>query len=163
MVGFGAIGRAVAARARALDIEVVAHDPALANDDPQWSTSSAQPMALPALLASSDAVSLHVPLLESTRHLLDASAIATMKPGAVLINTARGGVLDEDALAAALAAGALGGALLDVFEHEPLAAGSRLPGVPNLYLTPHIAGLTLESQQRVGTLIAARVGAALAE
>jgi (S)-sulfolactate dehydrogenase len=102
-----------------------------------------------------------VPLTDATRALLDAGRIAAMKPGAVLVNTARGGIVDEAALAQALRDGRLGGAALDVFEHEPLAAGSPLAGAPNLILTPHIAGVTRESNQRVSSLIASRVAASL--
>ena len=99
-------------------------------------------------------MSLHVPLTPATRNLIDARRLATMKHDAILINTARGGVVDEAAVAAALRAGRLGGAALDVFDHEPLAAGSPLAGCPNLLLTPHIAGVTRESNVRVSTLIA---------
>jgi (S)-sulfolactate dehydrogenase len=102
-------------------------------------------------------VSLHVPLVESTRHLFDARRIAAMKRGAVLINSARGGVLDEAAVAAALRSGQLGGAAIDVFESEPLPAGSVFAGCPNLILTPHIAGVSAESNERVSSLIAQRV------
>jgi (S)-sulfolactate dehydrogenase len=84
-----------------------------------------------------------------------------MKPGAILVNTARGGVVDESALAAALSAGRLGGAALDVFETEPLPAGSALTGCPHLILTPHIAGVTRESNTRVSMMIAEKVAAAL--
>ncbi len=84
-----------------------------------------------------------------------------MKPGAILVNSARGGIVDEAALAKALAAGRLGGAALDVFDHEPLAAGSVLADAPNLILTPHVAGVTLESNERVSAIIAGRVSAFL--
>ena len=107
-------------------------------------------------------VTLHVPLVAATRHLVDAARLAQMKPGAILINTARGGVVDEAAVAAALKSGRLGGAALDVFEQEPLPAGSPLAGCANLLLTPHIAGVTAESNTRVSTLIAEKVAAALA-
>jgi (S)-sulfolactate dehydrogenase len=95
-----------------------------------------------------------VPLTDSTRKLLDATRIGMMKHRAVLINTARGGIVDEAALAQALREGRLGGAALDVFEHEPLPAQSVLAGVPNLILTPHIAGVTRESNERVSAMIA---------
>ena len=85
-----------------------------------------------------------------------------MKPGAILVNTARGGVVDEHAVAAALRSGRLGGAALDVFQTEPLPAGSPLADCPNLLLTPHVAGVTAESNVRVSTMIAERVAAALA-
>jgi (S)-sulfolactate dehydrogenase len=157
LVGFGAIARQVAARARALGMTIGAFDPHLAPGDPAWAEAERQ--GLDDLLAASDVVSLHVPLTAETRHLIDAAALARMKPGAVLINTARGGVVDEPALAAALGRGALGGAALDVFETEPLtaAAGARFAGLGNVILTPHVAGVTEESNARVGTLIADRV------
>jgi (S)-sulfolactate dehydrogenase len=107
-------------------------------------------------------LTLHVPLLPATRNLIDAARIAAMKPGAILVNTARGGVVDEAAVAAALASGRLGGAALDVFEKEPLPAGSPLAGCPNLILTPHIAGVTAESNERVSSMIAQKVIDALA-
>jgi (S)-sulfolactate dehydrogenase len=103
------------------------------------------------LIATADVISLHVPLTPETRNLIAGDAIARMKPGAVLINAARGGVVDEGAVAQALRAGRLGGAALDVFEDEPLSAerGSLFAGCPNLVLTPHIAGVTAESNVRV--------------
>jgi (S)-sulfolactate dehydrogenase len=100
-------------------------------------------------------------LTDATRHLIDATRLKQMKPGSILINTARGGVVDESAVAAALKTGQLGGAALDVFEQEPLPAGSPLAGCPNLLLTPHIAGVTAESNTRVSSLIADKVAAAL--
>jgi (S)-sulfolactate dehydrogenase len=101
------------------------------------------------LLATSDVVSIHAPSTPETYHLIDATAIAAMKPGAVLINSARGGMVDEAALAAALHSGHLKAAVLDVFEDEPLKAGSGLIGVPNLFLTPHVSGVTVEANARV--------------
>ncbi|MGZ5583956.1 MAG: NAD(P)-dependent oxidoreductase, partial [Usitatibacter sp.] len=116
---------------------------------------------LEALLAESDVVSLHLPLTAQTRGLLDARRLALMKREAILVNTARGGIVDEAALATMLREGRLGGAALDVFDHEPLPAGSPLVGVPRLLLTPHIAGVTLEANERVSALIAERVAAFL--
>ena len=161
LVGFGAIGRLTARKAHALGMRVLGHDPQRADGDPAWAASHAEPRSLDALLAESDVVSLHVPLVASTRGLLDAARLGRMKRGAVLVNTARGGVVDEAALAALLHAGRLGGAALDVFEKEPLAAGSALAGAPRLLLTPHIAGVTVESNERVSALVAARVAEAL--
>ena len=163
IVGFGAIGRAVARRASALEVEVVAFDPMLSSGDPAWSTPGVRRFDdLRALLEASDVVTLHVPLIDATRHLVGAAEIAAMKPGACIVNTARGGVLDETAMAQALVSGRLGAATLDVFEDEPLPARSPLAGVPNLYLTPHIAGLTEEANARTGALVASRVRTALA-
>jgi (S)-sulfolactate dehydrogenase len=161
IVGFGGIGRLVARLAQGLGMRVIAFDPLLPPDDPAWAETGVGRRALDELLAESDAVTLHVPLVPETRHLIDADRIAAMRPGAVLINTARGGVVDEPALAAALRAGQLAGAALDVFEHEPLPAGSVLAGVPNLLLTPHVAGVTVESNRRVSALVAEKVLEAL--
>jgi (S)-sulfolactate dehydrogenase len=116
---------------------------------------------LEALLSQSDVVSLHIPLTPQTRGLLGAERLGLMKRDAVLINTARGGIVDEAALAGMLKEGRLGGAALDVFDQEPLAAGSPLAGAPRLLLTPHIAGVTVESNERVSALIAERVAEAL--
>ena len=149
IVGFGAIGRAVAQRAMGLGVRVAAFDPLLAADDPAWQAPDVRRFDdLRALLGVCDVVTLHVPLSDATRHLLGAAEIAAMKPGACIVNTARGGVLDEAAMAQALVSGKLRAAALDVFEDEPLPAHSRLEGIPNLYLTPHIAGLTEEANAR---------------
>ncbi|MEO6270410.1 MAG: hydroxyacid dehydrogenase [Lautropia sp.] len=157
LIGFGGIGQLAAGRASALGMRVVASDPALSPDLPLWQEQAVRPLPLGRLLAESDVVSLHVPLTAATRGLLDASRIAAMKPGAILINTSRGGIVDESALVAALRQGHLGGAALDVFEQEPLPAGSILADVPNLILTPHVAGVTAESNVRVSSMIAERV------
>ena len=161
VVGFGGIGRLVAKLAQGLGMKVLATDPAVAADAPVWRESGVAYRGLDDLLVESDAVTLHVPLVRETRHLLSAGRMARMKRGAVLINTARGGVIDEAALAEALAGGHLAGAALDVFETEPLPAGSPLAGAPNLVLTPHVAGVTRESNVRVSTLIAEKVAQAL--
>lgn len=163
LVGFGGIGRLTARLAQALGMHVLAHDPLVAPDDALWARHDVAPRDIDALLAEADVVSLHVPLTDATRGLMDPARIARMKPGAVLINTARGGTVNEPALADALREGRLAGAALDVFDREPLPAGSPLAGTPNLILTPHIGGVTRESNIRVSTLIAQKVGAFLRE
>lgn len=157
LVGFGSIAREVARRARALGMDVMAHDPFVADSDPAWSL--ARPHGLEPLLREADVISLHVPLTEDTRNMIDALRISRMRPDAIILNAARGGIIDERALAAALKKGRLAGAALDVFEHEPLTAeqGAHFAGCPNLILTPHIAGVTVESNVRVSTLIATKV------
>ena len=167
LVGFGAIARETARRAAALGMAVAAHDPFVAADDPAWNpaTGPVQSRALDALIAGSDVLSLHVPLTDRTRGLIDAAALARMPKGAILINAARGGVVDEAAVARALRSGHLGGAALDVFDREPLdaAAGAVFADVPNLILTPHIAGVTQESNVRVSAVTAQAVRRHLTE
>ncbi|MBT8191811.1 MAG: hydroxyacid dehydrogenase, partial [Acidimicrobiia bacterium] len=157
LVGLGGIARLVATKAAALGMDVIAHDPILPADDPAWHLATSVEQGT--LLGEADIISLHVPLLDSTRHLIGPGAIAAMKPEAIVINTSRGGIVDEDALLAALRSGRLGGAALDVFETEPVGPDQheRFAGVPNLILTPHIAGLTEESQRRVGEVTAENV------
>ena len=162
ILGFGDIGRRVARLARAFGMRVIAHDPVLPIDHSGWAETATKQVTLDELAARSDAITLHVPLEASTRGLVSAELLAAMAPGAVLVNASRGGVVDEAALAAALRSGHLGGAVLDVFEVEPLPPGTPLAGAPNLVLTPHIAGATQESNLRVSSLIAARVLVALA-
>lgn len=156
LVGFGAIARETARRALALDMRVIAFDPHLATDASEW-TGIERYENLSSLLEAADAVSLHVPLTQDTRHLIDAAALQRMKNSAILINAARGGIVDEDALATALREGRLAGALLDVFEQEPLMQGSVLENVPNLIVTPHIAGVTDESNARISQMTADNV------
>jgi (S)-sulfolactate dehydrogenase len=157
LVGFGSIGQRTASLARGMGLRVVAFDAVLAASDPAYAAAEVEAVSLDELLARSDIVSLHVPLIESTKRLFDAARLAAMKPGAVLVNTARGGIVDEAALAAALKSGHLSGAALDVFETEPLGAANAFAGCPNLLLTPHIAGVSAESNERVSLLIAERV------
>jgi (S)-sulfolactate dehydrogenase len=161
IVGFGVIGQTVSKLAQGLGMRVVAYDPAIAMDEPMWQRRAVRPMFLDELLRQADVVSLHVPLAPETRGMIDAAALMSMKRGAVLINTAQGGLVDEEALALALQGGQLGGAALDVFAHEPLKAGSALASCPNLILTPHVAGLTLESTQRAARMVAERIALAL--
>jgi (S)-sulfolactate dehydrogenase len=161
LVGFGAIAREVALRAQALGMQIVAYDPHLAANDPAWQL--ARNVSLNGLLELADVVSLHVPLTPDTTRMIGAAQIADMKPGSILVNAARGGIVDEQALADALKAGRLGGAALDVFETEPLTAeeGAKFLGIPNLVLTPHIAGVTEESNVRVSAVIAGKIMAEL--
>lgn len=157
LIGFGGIGQLTARLARTLGARIVAHDPVIDAQLPALRELDARLVTLDELLTTADIVSLHVPLTEGTRGLLRRERLANMKRGAVLINSARGDIVDETALAELLKSGHLGGAALDVYASEPLPAGSPLAGAPNLILTPHIAGLTQESNQRVSGLVAQRV------
>lgn len=150
LVGLGGIARLVAERATALGMVVTAHDPFLGPDDAAWAQVKRME-TLEDLLQGADAVSLHVPLTEGTRHLLNDRTLQVLAPGAIVVNTSRGGIIDDVALASAVRKGHIGGAALDVFEDEPLtAAGAEIfAGLDNLVLTPHIAGLTAESNARV--------------
>jgi len=161
LVGFGAIAREVAARASSFGMRIVAHDPFIHETDPVWQTAT--PLNLEELLRVSDVISLHTPLDSGTRNLIDARALALMKPSAVLINTSRGGTVDEGAVARALQSGALAGAALDVFASEPLGPepASTFADVPNLLLTPHVAGNTHESVDRVARKVVTEVLEAL--
>lgn len=161
LIGFGGIGRLTARLAQGIGMRVLAHDPMLEADDAIWAQTGVTSVSLDNLLAMADAVSLHVPLTPATKNLLSTERVARMRQGAVVINTARGGVADEAAIAAAIRAGAIGGAAFDVFEPEPLKAGSAWAGCPNVILTPHVAGVTAEANERVSTLIAAAVATAL--
>jgi len=161
LVGYGAIAREVATRAGALGMRCIAFDPYLEESHPAW--TMARRRGLEPLLREADVVSLHVPLNDTTAHMMDAMRLKRMKHDAVLLNAARGGVVDEAALAAALKAGELGGAALDVFAEEPLSAarGALFQGCANLILTPHIAGVTQESNLRVSEVTVANVLKAL--
>lgn len=162
LVGFGGIGQLTARLAQGVGMQVIAFDPMLSADHPAFARLGVRCVGLDELTAQADLVSLHVPLVDATRHLFDAARIASMKPGAILINSARGGVVDEAALAVALKNGQLGGAALDVFEAEPVRAGGVFTDCPNLVLTPHIAGVSAESNERVSFMIAKSVLEALA-
>ncbi len=144
IVGLGNIGKRLGRLARALNMNIIGYD-VIPIDEEFAKEVGLIKADLDTLLKSSDYVSLHVPLLDSTRHMIDAQKMSTMKNTAVLINASRGGVVDEDALYEALSSGTLGGAGLDVFEEEP-AVGSRLAELDNVVMTPHIGAQTKEAQ-----------------
>lgn len=144
-LGFGRIGQAVAHRLRNFDCTAIYHDPALTDDDERDRTLSAHRVSFEALLAECDVLSLHLPLTAATRGLLGAAAIARMKPTAIVVNTARGGIVDEDALADALASGRLAAAGLDVFAQEPPVTTHRLFALRNVIVTPHISAGTRDA------------------
>ncbi|HEX2252365.1 MAG TPA: phosphoglycerate dehydrogenase [Thermoanaerobaculia bacterium] len=159
ILGLGRIGREVAERARAFRMVVVAHDPHLIAGTA--ARVGVELLALDELLARADVVTLHLPLTPQTHHLLDADRLAGMKRGALLINCARGGLIDEAALLAALDAGHLGGAGLDVFATEP-PADLALAAHPRVVATPHLGAQTREAQERASSEVAAMVLRALA-
>jgi D-3-phosphoglycerate dehydrogenase len=154
VVGLGRIGREVARRAKGLRMKVLGFDPFVSSE--VAAGFGVQFVELKELLAAADFVSLHLPLTAETRHMIDAKAIAGMKPGARLLNCARGGLVDEGALLEALESGQLGGAALDVFESEP-PTDRRLVEHPKMVATPHLGASTREAQERVGTEIAEKI------
>lgn len=161
IIGFGSIGRRVAALAQGLGMGVMAFDAMLDADMSLFAETGVRCASLHEVVTQADVVTLHVPLVEATRGLFDAARLASMKPGAVLINSSRGHIVDLQALAMALKSGHLGGAAIDVFDQEPLPAAPSLQDCPNLILTPHVSGVSAESNERVSFLIAERVLEAL--
>jgi D-3-phosphoglycerate dehydrogenase len=159
IIGFGTIGRLVAVRCAGLKMRVLAYDPFVAPEI--MAEAAAQPADLEALVAESDYVTLHCPLIDKTRNLIDAARISRMKPGARLINCARGGLVDEAALVGALKGGHLAGAALDVFVQEP-PKDSPLLALDNVVLTPHLGASTEEAQQAVSVRIAEDIARFLA-
>lgn len=160
-VGWGAIARETASRVRAFGCPMIGYDPFIEVDDKRW--QDCKPVSLDELFKQSDIISLHVPLNKETKNLVNSDTIAMMKKSAVLINAARGGVVDEPALIEALRAGSIQGAALDVFAQEPIVdeKSKIFKDVENLILTPHIAGVTAESNVRVSAMIARVVSEAL--
>jgi D-3-phosphoglycerate dehydrogenase len=158
MIGFGHIGEAVCKRASAFDMEVIAYDPNRPAEEIK--AAGAQPVSLEDLLKQSDLITLHIPHIEATHHLLNESSFNMMKDGVRIICAARGGVIDEAALIAALDSGKVAGAALDVFEAEP-PGDSPLVMHPNVIGTPHIGAQTKEAQLRAGYDILSEVVAAL--
>jgi D-3-phosphoglycerate dehydrogenase len=154
IVGLGKIGQAIADRARAMEMTVVGVDPYVTAE--QAANHGVELVSFDALLARADVVTVHVPLTRATRGLIDREAIAKLKPGSIVLNVARGGVVDEEAVAEALRSGHLGGAGIDVFENEP-PADSPLLDAPNTLLTPHLGASTAEAQILVAEEVAAQV------
>ena len=155
IVGLGHIGKRLGRLARAFNMNIIGHD-VIPIDDEFAREVGLIKADLDTLLKSSDYVSLHVPLLDSTRHMIDAQKMSLMKDTAILINASRGGVVDEDALYAALTTGALGGAGLDVFEKEP-ATENPLATLDNVVLTPHIGAQTREAQSLAANVIGEKI------
>ena len=161
LIGFGAIARQVAVRARSFGMPLAAFDPFVDRDQAVWQQYAVAPRDIDTLMEGSDVVSVHVPLTDKTRDLLDSRRLHLLPRGAFVINTARGQVVNEQDLVDALHSGHLGGAFLDVMEQEPLRDGSIFGGVPNLYLSPHIAGITHEAVLRASLLTAENVSLVL--
>lgn len=155
-LGFGRIAQEVASRLAPFGFHFLAHDPYFSGQFPRMTLTD-----LPGLLAGSDALALHAPATQETAGIINAANLARMKPTAVLVNTARGDLIDEAALAAALTNGALAGAALDVFQTEPLPQDSPLRGAPNLLLGPHAAWYSDVAVERLQSLVADEITRAL--
>lgn len=160
IIGLGKIGKAVARRANGFEMRVLATDPYLTEE--QASDAGAKLVGLPELLHRSDLITVHTPLTPQTRGLLSRAQLEATKPGAFVLNVARGGIVDERALADGLASGHIGGAAVDVYASEPMTANHPLRGAPNTVLTPHLGASTAEAQDRVGVEMAEQVIMALA-
>jgi D-3-phosphoglycerate dehydrogenase / 2-oxoglutarate reductase len=152
LIGYGAIGARVARILRAFDASVLVYDPYAAPGAGFVST-------LDELLTRSSVVSLHARLTAETRHMVGAAALARMPRGGVLVNTARGGLVDYGAVVDALESGQLGAAAFDVYDPEPIPTGARLLTAPNVVLTPHLAGATVQTAERAARLAAEAVTA----
>jgi D-3-phosphoglycerate dehydrogenase len=160
LVSFGPIARRVREQVRGFDIDVVAYDPYV--DSEQMAAADVEKVPLDTLYKRSDYVSLHAPLTDQTRNIVDGDALAAMQDHAVLVNTGRGGLIDEDALASGLADGTIAAAGLDVLRTEPPAEGHPLLGVANCIVTPHAAWYSVEAREDLNITIAENVQAALA-
>ena len=156
IIGFGRIGHALAQKARDLGMRIFAYDIIVEELMQVVDEASAEPVSMEVLLRESDFVSIHVPLLPQNRHMFGAREMEAMKDGAYLVNTARGGVVDEEALREALESGKLAGAALDVFEVEP-PGDTSLTGLKNLIALPHIGAATVEAQRANSTIVAEKL------
>ncbi|MEX0797548.1 MAG: hydroxyacid dehydrogenase [Acidimicrobiia bacterium] len=161
LIGAGRIGAEVALRCQAFGMDVIIYDPYLTEERAE--AIGSRLTDLDEVVTTSDVISLHVPLTDETRGMIDEAAILRMKPGTFVVNASRGGVVDETDLAAALESGHLAGAALDVYEDEPLSGESPLRTAPNLTLTPHLGASTVEAQEHVAVEVAANVAAVLVE
>jgi glyoxylate reductase len=150
IIGFGRIGRAVARRASGFNLSILAYSPSLTDDDAR--AAGVERADLDTLLRQSDFVSLHTPLNAETRHLINQQRLAMMKPTAILVNTARGGVVDQDALYQALVDGTIGGAALDVTTPEPLPSDHPLLKLPNVVIVPHLGSATIGTRGRMAEM-----------
>ena len=157
IVGFGSIGQVVGDKARGMGMEVIAYDAMMSDDHPAW--ADARRVDLDALVAEADVISLHCPKLPETIDLIDKRQFERMKPEAVLVNSARGGIVNEKDCAEALRSAQLAGAALDTLDVEPITAevGAMFQGIENLILTPHVAGVTKESNRRIAEVAAQNV------
>ena len=159
LLGLGRIGSRVAFIAKGFGMTVIAHDPGVAMEQAQ--SLGVDLMPLDGVIQRADILSLHAKLSTASRHMLDERRLSLVKKGVLIVNTARGALIDDAALVKALADGRVGGAALDVFDPEPLPAESPLRTAPNVLLTPHLAASTLEAQKRVAVEIASAIGDAL--
>lgn len=157
VIGYGSIGQTVGEKARALGMDVIAYDAVMPEDAPAWETT--RRVDLDTLFQEADVITLHCPKLPQTIDLVDAEAFERMKPGAILVNSARGGIVNEAACAEALKSGKITGAALDTLDVEPIDSVARqtFRDVPNLILSPHIAGVTQESNRRIAEVAAETV------
>jgi len=159
IVGTGLVGKEVARRLQGWDVDLIASD--VVRDEAFAQQYSVRYVELPELFSTADAVTLHAPLFASTHHMVNEAVLRSMKPSAILVNTARGPLVDEPALARALREGWIAGAALDVFETEPLPSDSPLVELPNVMLTQHIAGVTRESMRAMTAMAVDSVVAVL--
>jgi len=160
IIGLGKIGKAVARRALGFEMRVITCDPYITAD--QAAENGAKLVGLPELLHRADVISVHTPLTAQTRGMIGRAQLDSVQQGAFVLNVARGGIVDEEALAAALRSGQLGGAAVDVFSSEPMVPDNPLRGAPNIVLTPHLGASTSEAQDRVGVEMAEQLLMALA-
>ena len=153
IVGIGTIGRIVAKKAGNLGMKLIGTDIEISDDDEIWNDLNIQCASIDEVLQKSDVISLHVPLTKNTKNLFGKKEFEKMQKGSFIINTSRGGIIDEKALLDSLNKMHLGGAMLDVFENEPLNSPNKFAKFDNVILTPHIAGLTNQSNSRVSKMI----------